>query len=121
MSKWNVSEQSIYDENGQLIIEASEWYMREDLQKICDEHNANEMFKGNIKLSEKVKNLLQTNKKDLAKWVERCAWHCSKVTELNEALKWIKEQYDNDFTEDELNNLEPRDKAIYSILKEKII
>lgn len=121
MSKWNVSEQSIYDENGQLIIEASEWYMREDLQKICDEHNANEMFKGNIKLSEKVKNLLQTNEKDLEKWVERCAWHCSKVTELNESLKWIKEQYDNDFTEDELNNLELRDKAIYSILKEKII
>ncbi len=45
MSKWNVSEQSIYDENSQLIIEASEWYMRENLQKICDEHNSNETFK----------------------------------------------------------------------------
>lgn len=39
MSKWIVSEQSISDENGQQIIEASEWYMREELQKICDEHN----------------------------------------------------------------------------------
>jgi hypothetical protein len=39
MNKWHVSEQAIYDENGNQIIEASEWYMREQLQKICDEHN----------------------------------------------------------------------------------
>jgi hypothetical protein len=41
MDRWHVDEQSIYDENGQQIIEASEWYMGDDLQKICDEHNMN--------------------------------------------------------------------------------
>ncbi len=39
MNKWSVLEKSINDESGQQIIEASEWYMRGDLQKICDEHN----------------------------------------------------------------------------------
>lgn len=39
MSKWSISEKSIYDENGQQIIESSEWYMRGKLQEICDEHN----------------------------------------------------------------------------------
>jgi hypothetical protein len=32
-------EKGIYDEYGQLIIEASEWYMRDRLQEICNEHN----------------------------------------------------------------------------------
>jgi hypothetical protein len=45
MSKWTVSEQSIYDENGQQIIEASEWYTRKKLQMICDEHNELETIK----------------------------------------------------------------------------
>jgi hypothetical protein len=39
MGRWYVSEQSIYDENGQQVIEASEWFMRGNLQTICDEHN----------------------------------------------------------------------------------
>lgn len=39
MSKWHVSEQSIYDENSQQVIEATEWYMREQLENICSEHN----------------------------------------------------------------------------------
>lgn len=33
-------------------------------------------------------------------------------------IKWIKEQYDTDFTEKELDNLEPRDECIYSEIKE---
>ncbi len=46
MGKWLVSEQSIFDEEtGEEIIETSEWHMREKLQKICDEHNYNEVYK----------------------------------------------------------------------------
>jgi hypothetical protein len=77
------------------------------------------VFKGNIKPSEKVVELLQTNKEELLKWMERCSWHCKKLTELDETLKWIKKQYEDEFTEDELNNLQPRDEAIYRTLKEK--
>jgi hypothetical protein len=53
--RWHVSEQSIYDENGEQIIEASEWYMRADLQKICNEHNSY-LEKTNKSLAEYVKD-----------------------------------------------------------------
>lgn len=79
------------------------------------------MFDEGRQPSGEIIKLLQTNKEELVKWIERGAWHCKKVHELNEALKWIKKQYDDDFTERELDNLEPRDEAIYNMLKEKII
>jgi hypothetical protein len=39
---------------------------------------------------------------------------------LKQTLKWIKGQYDMDFTEDEIQELEPRDKCIYEEV-EKVI
>lgn len=121
MSKWNVDEKSIYDENGQLIIEASEWYMREDLQKLCNEHNANEVFKGMINPYEEIIPIIQSDKEELSKWINRSNFHFKKINELNNTLKWIKEQYEMDFTDEELLELEPRDEAIYNTVKEKIL
>lgn len=59
MSKWYVSEQSIFNENGQQIIEASEWYMHKDLQKICDEHNYLQTIEGSIKPTDDIISWLQ--------------------------------------------------------------
>jgi hypothetical protein len=41
-------------------------------------------------------------------------------TELKylETIKWIKSQYDTDFTEEELQQLNPRDEVIYENVKE---
>ena len=49
MSRWYVSEQSMYDEETcEEIVEASEWYMRGNLQKICKEHNNKDKIIENI-------------------------------------------------------------------------
>jgi len=37
--RWHVSDDCIYDVNGQLIIEASEHYMGDELRLIVSEHN----------------------------------------------------------------------------------
>lgn len=37
-----------------------------------------------------------------------------------EIIKWIKKQYDDDFTEEEIMQLEPRDSSIYKVV-ERII
>jgi hypothetical protein len=40
--KWHVTKNTIYDENGKDVIEATQWYTPDYLLKICNEHNAAE-------------------------------------------------------------------------------
>jgi len=37
-----------------------------------------------------------------------------------EVIEWVKEQYDSDFSVEEIDNLEPRDSAIYERISETI-
>ena len=39
---------------------------------------------------------------------------------LLDVIEWVKEQYDSDFSEEEIDNLEPRDSAIYAKISETI-
>lgn len=71
MSRWYVSEQSIYDEDTcEEIVEASDWYMKSNLRKICDEHNNKSqmveeivyaIFDGKIELDDPSKTIEQIN------------------------------------------------------------
>lgn len=97
--KWHVSEACIYDENGEQIVDTSEWYMRSDLQLICNEHNAYEDLQQENELLGELHQTAEETSERLICEVERLQAQVSKFQEKLDTIKEITRDAMQDFVD----------------------
>lgn len=115
-----VDKHVFYSDNGNPIlpVEMLETpLVREVLKKLAEYEDielAPDVIKYKLNENEELKekySMLESGNKQLCEEIKRLVKEKGK---LINALRYVKEQYEMDFTEEELAELEPRDESIYN-------